>query len=156
LSAISDSNPRAEFRMATRLMTHTIHPSRRKRFARRAVLALAVLVLVPVGYVVWRYEVHHEAFDSAAWKQADNDRTTRSRMIEDLLSRYDFSGWTRQQVIDLLGDPTGGGQGAGFPQWDQIYLLGKEPPGVLAVDDMALGFSFNTTDRVTKYGVSVN
>jgi outer membrane protein assembly factor BamE (lipoprotein component of BamABCDE complex) len=75
-------------------------------------------------------------------------------MIEDLLRRHRFDGWTRQQVVELLGQPTG--KWSGFEQWDMIYVLGLERGGAFSLDDEALGFKFDTRDRVMKYGLSVN
>jgi hypothetical protein len=43
-------------------------------------------------------------FEATAWMRADpieKDRTIRSMMIEDLLRKYDFHGWTREQVEQL-------------------------------------------------------
>lgn len=77
-------------------------------------------------------------------------------MIEDLLQRYEFDGWTRQQVHDLLGKPAPTVKGTGFEQWDMIYVLGLERSGPFSLDDEALGFEFDSTNRVTKYGLSVN
>ena len=106
--------------------------------------------------------IRQDRFDPVAWKEADHKkpdadhRTVRSHMIDDLLRRYKFDGWTRQQVIDLLGQPTGPGEESGFPQFDVIYVLGLERGGAFALDDEALGFSFDATDRVEKCGLSVN
>ncbi len=75
-------------------------------------------------------------------------------MIEDLLGSYKFDGWTRQQVVDLLGQPNG--NWSGFEQWDMIYLLGLERGGAFSLDDEALVFKFDSTGRVVKYRLSVN
>jgi hypothetical protein len=44
----------------------------------------------------------------------------------------------------------------GFPQWDAVYILGLERAGAFSLDDEALGFKFDTTDKVISYGLSVN
>ena len=78
-------------------------------------------------------------------------------MIQDLLRQHKFEGWTRQQVVALLGEPTRGEPAKmGFSQWDAVYILGLERAGAWSFDDEALGFKFDTTDRVTSYGLSVN
>lgn len=133
----------------------------------KVLLSLAsCLVVGMLGWWWWnwevRYHVSQSAFDPIAWKQSDpmtrtqssGYRTARSHMIKDLLRRHRFNGWTRQQVIELLGPPTG--HWSGFEQWDTIYVLGLERGGVLSIDDEALGFKFDSTDRVVKYGLSVN
>jgi len=128
-------------------------------------ISLAVVgVVIGAGVVWWFFGgpegVRQIAFDSTAWHRADpiaNHRTVRSQMIQDLLRRHKFEGWTRQAVVALLGDPTPGEPAKkGFPQWDAVYILGLERQGDYSLDDEALGFKFDTTDRVTSYGLSVN
>ena len=78
-------------------------------------------------------------------------------MIEDLLRKYDFHGWTRQQVEQLLGAPESrSAKECGFPQFDTIYVLGLERGGAFSLDDEALGFTFDEDGRVATFGVSVN
>ncbi|MGV3757517.1 MAG: hypothetical protein ACO1QS_19230 [Verrucomicrobiota bacterium] len=128
------------------------------------ILLAVVGVVIAAGVVWWlvsgRDGVRQIAFDSTAWQRADpieNHRTVRSQMIQDLLRRQKFEGWTRQQVVALLGEPTQGKPAKmGFPQWDAVYILGLERQGGYSLDDEALGFKFDTTDRVTSYGLSVN
>jgi hypothetical protein len=129
------------------------------------VLASSALIAA-VGWwnCIWSRpdEVEQIQFDAVAWTEADplhasakdRWRTARSQMIDDLLNRYRFDGWTRQQVIDLLGPPTD--SWSGFEQWDLIYVLGLERGGAFSLDDEALGFKFDETDLVVKYGLSVN
>ena len=97
-------------------------------------------------------------FDSVRWKEANpRDNTARSvrcEMVQDLLARHDFQGWSRAEVVALLGKPTE--NWSGFPQWDVIYVLGPERRGVSSLDDEALGFKFNDEGYVVKYGLSVN
>ena len=81
-------------------------------------------------------------FEATAWKFADpvkeRPRTVRSEMIADLLRRYQFTGWTRERVVELLGEPTS--KWSGFEQWDMIYMLGLERAGAYSLDDEGLGF----------------
>ncbi len=124
------------------------------------------ITLAALALLWWLFDGRHQVwqvrFDPIAWKQADPEseteregyRTVRSRMINDLLRRHSFYGWSRQQVVDLLGQPTGGS--SGFQQWDMIYLLGAERGGAFSLDDEALGFKFDAKDRVAEYGLSVN
>jgi len=123
---------------------------------------LAGLVAILWWFYDGRYQVWQVGFDPVAWKQADlktttqrdGYRTVRSRMIKDLLRHHRFDGWTRQQVVELLGEPTG--KWSGFEQWDMIYVLGLERGGAFSLDEEALGFKFDARDRVIKYGQSVN
>ncbi|TAK96998.1 MAG: hypothetical protein EPO07_13930 [Verrucomicrobia bacterium] len=105
-------------------------------------------------------DVKRIPFEAVAWKRApsiEQHRTVRSQMIDDLLRHHKFSGWTRQQVIELLGEPTPGEPAKmGFPQWDIVYVLGLERAGAYSLDDEALGFKFDAQDRVSKYGVTPN
>lgn len=97
-------------------------------------------------------------FDGKEWKAArpnSTHRTARSSMVDDLLRQYDFHGWTRQEVIELLGDGQPGA-GTGFDQWDLIYILGLERAGPFSLDDEALGFKFDKRGCVVAYGTSVN
>ena len=121
-------------------------------------------VLIAAGLLWWFFDgrdrVWQIAFDSAAWQRAapiEHHRTVRSQMIEDLLRRHKFDGWTRHQVVELLGEPARGESAKmGFPQWDTVYIFGVERQGVWSLDDEALGFKFDGTDRVASYGLSVN
>ena len=105
-------------------------------------------------------DVKRIPFESSAWKRAEKVepyRTGRSQMIDDLLRHHKFSGWTRQQVVDLLGEPTRGEPAKmGFPQWDIVYLLGLERAGSLSLNDDALGFKFDSKGTVIKYGITPN
>ena len=121
-------------------------------------------VLIAAGvassFVVGRDGVRQIAFESTAWQRADSVdhyRTVRSQMIQDLLRRYKFEGWTRQQVLALLGEPTHGEPAKmGFGQWDAVYILGLERAGAWSLDDEALGFKFDPSGKVVSYGLSVN
>jgi hypothetical protein len=128
------------------------------------ILLVVVGVLIAAGVVKWFYggqdDVRQIPFDSTAWQRATpiaNHRTLRSQMIQDLVRRYKFEGWTRQQLVALLGEPTSvKPANTAFAQWDAIYILGLERAGAWSLDDEALGFKFDTADRVTKYGLSTN
>jgi hypothetical protein len=127
----------------------------------RKTLLVIVGLLVATSLLWWFYvgpdRVARIPFDSTGWQRADpieHHRTVRSQMIDDLLRRHKFDGQTRQQVVELLGQPTG--KWSGFEKWDIIYVLGLERSGAFSLDDEALGFKFDTTDRVVKYGLSLN
>jgi hypothetical protein len=147
----------------------------RFRFSIRSALCLtlvAAAVLYVLVFVRWnwlsdpRLDVPQIPFDAAAWKQvtdpwhaprqatpAESYRTARSKMIEDLLKRYDFHGWTRDQVIDLLGKPDNPGDS--FDQWDVVYVLGLQRAGALSCDWEALGFKLDSSGKVNNYHIAV-
>src|SRR5262249_39220916 len=136
----------------------------RSRLSIRSALCLTLVVaavLYALAFVraTWlgngQYDVPKIPFDAAAWKQVtdpchaqqrptppDSYRTSRSKMINDLLRRYDFRGWTRDQIIDLLGKPDKPGDS--FDQWDMVYVLGLQRAGALSADWEALGFKFDS------------
>ena len=133
---------------------------------RIAILISFALFVAFLGLFWWtwiyddgRYHVAQIRFDAEAWRRADpieNHRIVRSKMIDDLLRRHDFHGWTRPQVEELLGPPEPGGGKFGFPQFDVVYILGMERAGAFSLDDEALGFSFDDRGTVSKYSLSVN
>jgi hypothetical protein len=63
------------------------------------------------GYRFFFKPIEQIPFDVAGWNAPmtggpDSTFTgTRLRMVDDLLKRYDFHGWTVQQLKDLLGEP---------------------------------------------------
>ena len=128
---------------------------------RKVTIAFGLLAFI-CGYLLLRPRcdqgVLQTPFDSVAWKSANpnqrqSPRTARSAMICDLLHRYDFHGWRHDQLFQLLGEPN---KWSGFEQWDVVYVLGLERMGTLSLDDEALGFKFDTDNRVLRYALSVN
>lgn len=95
-------------------------------------------------------------FDATAWQGADpieDHRTVRSQMIDDLLKRYSFRGWSESEVIELLGTPDRGPPST--PRCWLVYRLGAER-GAWALDDEYLYFQFNAQNRVTDFGTTVD
>jgi hypothetical protein len=89
-----------------------------------------------VGFGKWAFkpEVEQRSFEAVTWKRADpieRHRTVRSQMIDDLLRHYNFQGWTRGQVTQLLGKPDT--MWSSFNQWDIIYVLGTERAGAFSL-----------------------
>jgi len=135
----------------------------RLQFGTRAMFVAVTIIalLVAAAAALHRFEISERGptrpFDAMLWKQADPNkhRTVRSEMVDDLLERYDFTGWSRAEIADLLGPSMAPPIGSGFEQWDMIYLLGLER-GSYALDDEALGFKFDKAGRVVMFGTSVN
>ena len=134
--------------------------TKRKRKVLTCLLGVLVLLTSFIAYYVWHYGeliltgVESRPFDAAAWRQPkpiDNDRTERSQMVDDLLRRYDFSGWTREEVVKLLGEPDAiSGEGM-FPEWDMTYLIGLERGGSWSLDYEYLVFRLDKNNRVVDY-----
>jgi hypothetical protein len=106
------------------------------------------------------HEVKQIRFEPVAWKRADpidKHWTVRSQMIEDLLRRYDFKGWTRPEVEQLLGRPYQGDiSTTAFSDWDMFYSLGMERGGAFSLDQEVLAFKFDNNNKVIKWGPRVD
>jgi hypothetical protein len=117
---------------------------------------IAVAVPVVDMFATWEVQRHQiEArrernaipFDKEAWATAIREdehgrrELTREYMVEDLLSKYDFNGWHRRKVLDLLGEPDWAP--SDYP-WIQY---------ILSLDLNYLHFEFDENDRVTRYFV---
>ncbi len=98
-------------------------------------------------------------FDEATWKNAKYDYEAhiesdiRGQMTDDLLKRHNFKGWTREQVIALLGESDSLGELAG--EWDLIYGLGKLP-GPFGARLFKPRIQARLQGQVTSYGFLVH
>ena len=56
-------------------------------------------------------------------------QSVRLRMVDDLLMNHELEGMTREEIVELLGEPDQGGE---FQEYDMVYRLGQErsPLGV--------------------------
>lgn len=96
------------------------------------------------------------AIGATGWQKADpieGHRTVRSQMIDDLLQRYNFRGWSADEVIELLGLPDR--HPPSMRSVDMVYRLGFRPDA-WALDDEYLYFRFDGQARVAEYGVTVD
>jgi hypothetical protein len=102
----------------------------------------------------WNGGVRPRPFESAAWKQFQpvSGDTVRSEMIASLLRTYDFQGWTREEVIELLGEPQDHYAARG---WDLAYYIGLERHGWFSLDDELLVFRLGPDGRVVEWKVIV-
>ena len=136
------------------------------QFTLRAILLTfaGIAVMLGIGGSIlrsawWNGGVRPIPFDTTVWHRADpieNYRTVRSRMVDDLLNRYDFHGWSRDDVTKLLGEPDWDPKTSGFQGWDIAYHLGLERNGSFSLDDECLVFRFGEHDRVVEYRTAVN
>lgn len=97
-------------------------------------------------------------FEVEAWKRADpidGFRTVRIQMIDDVQKRYNFSGWTRDEVTDLLGKPDWMPP-AMRQNWQMAYLLGRERSSFMALDNEFLVFRFDLQGNVISYLVTTD
>lgn len=95
-------------------------------------------------------------FESTAWRHAATSEgrlTVRSEMVEDLLQRYKPRGWSKDQVIELLGPPDW--RPPTMRSFEMVYRLGIRPDG-WALNDKYLYFRFDHKNRVTEFGTTVD
>lgn len=106
----------------------------------RIVSGLAVGLAICAAGAWWYvgrrdFGVQHVPFDSAAWKQSpakDSPQSMRLRMFDDLNTNHELEGMTREELIELLGEPDP--QSDEFKEFDMVYHLGRER-SPLGVDD---------------------
>lgn len=110
-------------------------------------LALFAFLSSFIGLDFW----HRTRFDQATWNsqpKADEFMwPPRLCMVDDLLTRHDFHGWQRSNIISLLGEPD-------QTHWDAdnqlVYYLGPER-GLLGIDSEWLVFSLSSDEVVRDY-----
>lgn len=114
------------------------------------ILAPYLLVLASLGWSRLTERIRRVSFDPVDWSdsaQVHADRPVRIRMIDDLLTRYDFRDWSDSQVVELLGVPPAG---SSFGNYDLVYWLGRKR-GVLMSDRAWLAFRLDSTRVVVEY-----
>ncbi len=62
-------------------------------------------------------------FDAGRW--AEVDTSDRWDMVQDLLNTHEFLGMTRDEVLELLGEPSPPGFPLGARGWDLVYRVGS-------------------------------
>jgi hypothetical protein len=114
------------------LQTNLMHSKSFRLRTLFALVAVAAIIAALSGFVVrsswWNGGVRPVTFEPDSWRRADligNDRTSRSQMVDDLLDRYDFVGWHRQDVERLLGVPDAVPSETGSWDWEMVYLAGS-------------------------------
>jgi hypothetical protein len=100
------------------------------RVIRRASLGVMLASLLSAcGPGSLPYPAHGaKRFDPAEWAKADENMHTRSDMVSDLLNRYRLIGRTRNEVINLLGQPEQ--KPHKFSDYDLVYVLGPDRTGM--------------------------
>lgn len=68
-----------------------------------------LVVLIALTVFLLKGKITHEKFDSTLWKTAnlnlEDNMTLRWDMLNDLRKKYKLVGMTKNEIIDLLGDP---------------------------------------------------
>jgi hypothetical protein len=71
-------------------------------------LPLFIAIIILTAFFL-RGKITHEKFDSTIWKTAnlniEENMTLRWDMMNDLRKKYKLVGVTKNEIIDLLGDP---------------------------------------------------
>ena len=81
------------------------------KLVRAGFLLLAIAACVSAVVFLSQFGKSDEQipFEAEGWHAPISDRSgftgTRLKMVDDLLARYDFHDWSRQDLQDLLGDP---------------------------------------------------
>ena len=113
------------------------------KMKKKIFIAIAILALTISGYFAYPYisffadmgydaakeRLNRLSFDSAKWK-AGNEDDIRIRMVDSLLRKYEFTGKSRAEVVDILGEPDKTGY---FRDYDMVYRLGMER-GFISID----------------------
>jgi hypothetical protein len=97
------------------------------------VAALSVPALfLAFTFAPWDLYQPHVPFEAKRWLEPrPTDKSyPRLGMADDLIRKNTLKGLTRQQVIDLLGEP---GNHKYFQEYDLVYWLGLER-GFMAID----------------------
>ena len=85
-------------------------------------------------------------FDSQTWKEADLLSRSRVEMMPALLRQHELVGMSREEVVNLLGDPT---QTDKWQGWDMIYVLG--PTDYMPIDNEWLLLRLDRSQRVAAF-----
>ncbi len=108
---------------------------------------LAILLIIAVFIAVWciSYHVYH-TFTTEKWLKSPDKRT---RLVGDLLSRYDLIGLSEGEIAALLGENDTGRDY--FSPEKYVYYLGPER-GIISIDSEWLIIEFDD-GAVSKYFV---
>jgi hypothetical protein len=107
-----------------------------------------LVVIIALTIFLLKGKITHEKFDSAIWKTAnlnlEENMTLRWDMMNDLRKKYKLVGMTKDEIIDLLGDP-GDTASSEFR-----YYLGYSKTGI---NTGTLIITFNDNNIVTEIRV---
>ncbi|WP_235190074.1 outer membrane protein assembly factor BamE domain-containing protein [Bacillus gaemokensis] len=90
---------------------------------------------------------YNSKFHRDAWLEEESKRVY---IVDDLLEKHKLVGKSKEEVLQLLGNPTETGR---FKETNQIiYYLGDER-GFIRIDSERLVLYFNDNDKVMKYKI---
>lgn len=117
--------------------------SKRKK-VKKQLIALIIIATIPVVYSGTQLAIHESQsrFSPEKWQKYEHERVY---MVDHLLKKYSITDMKKEEVINLLGEPT---EGAYFKESNNIvYYLGPER-GIISIDSEWLVISFDEQDRV--------
>jgi hypothetical protein len=107
--------------------------SKRRKWHPWIIIAIIIAIYLSPGLLLTSYLYISDAakerrsripFNSETWKKAE-PRGIRLKMVDDLIVSHTLEGRSRDEAIDLLGDPNGDpGVKKRFPDWHLHYYLG--------------------------------
>ena len=118
-----------------------------------------MLIGVLISIVIYTYVnflddgVNRKEFDSNLWKNTPAEHSLdsmRLRMVDDFIQKYDLVGMSRDQIVQLLGDPD---ETNYFNAYDMVYMLGQETESYTAIDSQWLLFDLSDSGEVTSYAI---
>ncbi len=115
------------------------------RFRIRTLMIAVAIVGLGVGWLVWRIRNPGRPFDPVAWQHdSEGYLGIRQAMADRLLASHSLEGKTRQEVIDMLGEPLN----TGLPiTWGLTYYLGPER-SFISIDSECLVMRLGRDGRV--------
>ena len=130
----------------------------------RSLLAMALIAVGLIAFAGYRIATfkffpdppESKSFDAAEWQDPsskDSHSDARAAMLDDLLSRYDFTGWGRTEVEAVLGvaDHLNIESWSQPPdEWDFGYNAGMD-----WIDYRILVFDLDENDKVVAYQVEL-
>jgi hypothetical protein len=115
------------------------------RMTIRRWMAVVAVVALCLGWVVWVYRYPGRAFEPIAWKDPNRaEQGVRLSMADRIVAWNSLGGKTREEVLDLLGQPASGGTGG-----ELTYYLGPER-GFISIDSEWLSLKFGPDGRVVR------
>ena len=117
---------------------------------RTKLLAFCALICCGAGALILFYETSERKFDSAEWKKTrDRNQSHHPRlfMADRLIADHTLDGKTREEVTELLGEPSHDGY---FRSYDLVYWLGPERSWI-SIDSEWLVIKLDDKGRVKEY-----
>lgn len=128
-------------------------------------LFLLITLCAPIAFVAYRFATFRIfpdpppsiPFDSATWKlksSSDFRDNKRAAMLDDLLSRYDFKGWTRAQLEAVLGNADDVNLASNLEGPSDVWDIGYHA-GVDWIDYRVLVFDLDDEGLVSEYSIDL-